>query len=187
VELEAACELHSEALTPQVALAVVRAWARMGALPMNSPPFGRALRSHIKAGRFTPQVGPAARGLSGWSERPAAALLPAMLPAGTQPVAGGGGGAGLLCLGGAWHPHPLPRPPPPPPSSPQELSLLLAALAQQRAARPSYRPCQYDVADVCAQLAGPALQGLAAPHLASGGLLLCRQLSVVHGSSASAV
>lgn len=55
VTLEAAAELHSEALTPGLALALFEAWARLGVPPMNSRPFGLALRDHIKMGRFTPQ------------------------------------------------------------------------------------------------------------------------------------
>lgn len=51
---------------------------------------------------------------------------------------------------------------------PQELSRLLSAMASLRAARPNYRPCQYDVADICGGLLTSNLRELAAPHLASG-------------------
>ncbi|KAL4447837.1 hypothetical protein ABPG75_005056 [Micractinium tetrahymenae] len=103
VTLEAAAELHSEAVTPQVALALFEAWARMGAPPMSSRPFGLALREHTKMGRFAPQ----------------------------------------------------------------ELARLLAAMAAVRLAQPRYRPCSYDVADVCSGLLAAGLQELPAPHLAS--------------------
>lgn len=103
VELEAAVELHTESITPQVALAVYQAWADLGSLPMISSTFGLVLREHIKAGAF----------------------------------------------------------------SPQELSRLLSAMASLRAARPNYRPCQYDVADICGGLLTSNLRELAAPHLAS--------------------
>ncbi|PSC69363.1 FLOWERING LOCUS T-like isoform X2 [Micractinium conductrix] len=103
VALEAAADLHQEAITPQVALAMFEAWARMGAVPMNSSAFGHALRSHIKTGGFAPQ----------------------------------------------------------------ELARLLAAMASMRASQPRYRPCAYDVADVCGALLASNLQHLAAPHLAS--------------------
>lgn len=103
VTLEAAVELHTEQITPQVVLAIFESWARMGASPMHCPPFGTALRQHIKHGRF----------------------------------------------------------------SPPELSRLLAAMASLRVAQPRYRPCAYDVADICGLLMASDLRELAAPHLAS--------------------
>jgi hypothetical protein len=50
-----------------------------------------------------------------------------------------------------------------------ELARLLAAMAQLRGALPSYRPNQYDVADICGGLLTADLRGLPAPCLASGG------------------
>lgn len=103
VALDSAVELHTEAITPQVALAVFEAWAAMGAMPMRSRSFGLALREHIKSG-------------NGFA--------------------------------------------------PQELSRLLAAMAALRNAHPSYRPCQYDVCDICSLLSFN-LQELAEPHMTS--------------------
>lgn len=103
VALEAAAELHAEAFTPQVCLAIFEAWAAMGATPMHSRAFGLAVRGHIKTGRFTPQ----------------------------------------------------------------EAARLLSTMAEMRTAKPSYRPCQYDVCDLCGALLASDIQQLSTRHLAS--------------------
>ena len=54
--------------------------------------------------------------------------------------------------------------------APAELARLLAAMAQLLRKLPSYRPNQYDVADICGGLLTAGLRGLAAPCLASGGV-----------------
>lgn len=117
VTLEAAAELHSEALTPGLALALFEAWARLGAPPMNSRPFGLALREHIKMGRFAPQVGRVApcprrpgRARSCWHPwclepppaRPPHPPTPPLLPAAHQRSSAAGASscdasAGLVC------------------------------------------------------------------------------------------
>lgn len=42
-------------------------------------------------------------------------------------------------------------------------------MATMRLAQPRFRPCSYDVAGICSGLLASGLQGLPAPHLASGG------------------
>jgi hypothetical protein len=50
----------------------------------------------------------------------------------------------------------------------QEMARLLAAKAKLRVVRSSYRPCQYDIADICNSLLSSGLPKLATSHLSSG-------------------